>query len=494
MKTPKLSVVMSNHNGQEFLKEAIESILNQTFDDFEFIIIDDFSNDNSLEIIKSYKDRRIVVIKNSSNFGLTKSLNIGLKEAKGEFIARMDSDDISEPDRFKKQLAFFEKNSEYSVLGCYAQIINSKGRKVGELVNPIEDQEIKECLIVDNAMSPHGGLIIKKQALDNIGGYDESIIKSQDYDLLLRLSEKYKMHNLPEFLYRWRTHEKSISNASRDSQTYYKNLAQENAIKRRIDKSAFEKTSLAAIYLCLDKENIDYGQIETFSAQMHTYVVYQSQKQNSDLKKIDNITLIRMGKNISEGINKAIKLAKVNWILLTTNGYYIADPKFSKKIKEFILFDIYSDVFIPKVYHHRFNTFNDYYSLMFSDGKINFTKKSFNRGNLIVTGYSLINLSVLKSNKFSKAFIPIFNDIDLSIAALVNKKELKARLLENVTLQYEYKDDEKTRECISTKQFSVLMRKNFKTLEDKYNIKLEEDLYNFIRDKSVEFFFNIKKI
>ncbi len=493
MKTPKLSVVMANHNGQEFLKEAIESILNQTFDDFEFIIVDDFSKDNSLEIIKSYNDKRIVVIKNSSNLGLTKSLNTGLKIAKGEFIARMDSDDISEPDRFKKQLAFFEENSEYSVLGCYAQIINSKGSKVGELVNPIEDEEIKECLIIDNAMSPHGGLIIKKQALDDIGGYDESILKSQDYDLLLKLSEKYKMHNLPEFLYRWRTHGKSISNASRDSQAYYKNLAQENAIKRRYAKMPVTDPSLAVLYLCFDKVNIDYRQIETFSKEIHAYVVYQSKNQRDRLRKINNITLVKMDRNISESINKATKLIVEDWVLLTTNGYYISNEFSVANLKKIIAFDIYSDVFIPKVFHHKFNTFNDFYSIVISDNKVKFENRSFSRCNFLFTGSSIVNTNFLKKNFFSRRFIPIFNDLDMSLRLLLEGNELKARLVDTVQLDYAYEITDKTTQYVSSSIFTSRLEKNFKNIRQKYNLGFEAFVYNFVKNKSEEFFLNTKK-
>ena len=107
-----ISVVMSNYNtDEEYLRAAIESVLNQTYENFEFIIVDDCSTNNSVDVIESYSDKRIKLIKNKGNMGLTKSLNIAIKAAKGEFIARMDADDIALPQRFEKQIEFLKKKS-----------------------------------------------------------------------------------------------------------------------------------------------------------------------------------------------------------------------------------------------------------------------------------------------------------------------------------------------------------------------------------------------
>ena len=106
---PKISVLMPVYNCEKFLKKAIDSILNQTFDNFEYIIINDGSTDNTLNIIKSYKDKRIKIINNSKNLGISRSLNKGIRQAKGEYIARHDSDDISDLNRFKLQLEYLGK-------------------------------------------------------------------------------------------------------------------------------------------------------------------------------------------------------------------------------------------------------------------------------------------------------------------------------------------------------------------------------------------------
>lgn len=123
---PDISVIMSVHNEERFLGASIESILNETYKNFEFIIVDDKSTDNSLEIIKKYqkKDKRIRIIKNEENIGLTKSLNRALKLAKGEFIARQDASDISKKERLAEQINFLKENSDYSVVGTDLYFIN----------------------------------------------------------------------------------------------------------------------------------------------------------------------------------------------------------------------------------------------------------------------------------------------------------------------------------------------------------------------------------
>ncbi|MDD4353774.1 MAG: glycosyltransferase family A protein, partial [Candidatus Nanoarchaeia archaeon] len=133
MKNHRISVIMSAYNTERYIAEAIESILNQTFKDFEFIIIDDGSTDDSLKIIKRYvkKDRRIKLIHNKKNIGLTKSLNKGLKIAKGQYIARMDADDISLPQRFQIQYDFLEKNKDIFLIGTTAFLIDDKGDRLG---------------------------------------------------------------------------------------------------------------------------------------------------------------------------------------------------------------------------------------------------------------------------------------------------------------------------------------------------------------------------
>jgi glycosyltransferase involved in cell wall biosynthesis len=229
---PKVSVVMSVYNGALYLREAIDSILNQTFKDFEFIIINDYSSDNSEEILKEYaeKDKRVKVITNKFNLGLTKSLNIGIKESQGRYIARMDADDIAYPERLQKQINFLENNLDYGVVGAFAKVINDKGESVDNFEYEETDREIKNSLIKWNSII-HPLAFMRKSVLNKVCGYDESFKYAQDYDLWLRLSKKTKFINLPEYLLYYRISDKSITGSKNKEQALCAMRARWNAIK-----------------------------------------------------------------------------------------------------------------------------------------------------------------------------------------------------------------------------------------------------------------------
>lgn len=181
---------MSIYNGEKYLNKAIESILNQTFRDFEFIIIDDGSRDRSFNIIESYskKDNRIRIIKNLKNVGLTKSLNDAIKLAQGEFIARQDDDDISISNRLEKQIGFLKENPEYAFCGCNGF---QKQRDLG-LINFFDIDEIRNILIIENCFA-HPTLFIRKEIFEKYGYYNEKFRYGQDYELFCRLIYKYKL-------------------------------------------------------------------------------------------------------------------------------------------------------------------------------------------------------------------------------------------------------------------------------------------------------------
>lgn len=200
---PKVSVIMSVYNGEKYLREAIESILNQTFTDFEFIIVIDPSIDNSLEIIQSYDDERIKIINNEKNIGLTKSLNKALKIAKGEYIARQDADDISLPNRFEEQITYLERYLEVALLGTSAYKIDENG-KIIEKFTALAKPTIKD-LFKSNQFY-HGSVMLRKGIINELGDYNELITYPQDYELWLRIAKHYKVANLTQLLYKWRFH------------------------------------------------------------------------------------------------------------------------------------------------------------------------------------------------------------------------------------------------------------------------------------------------
>ncbi len=223
---------MSVYNGERFLKEAIESILHQTYKDFEFLIVNDCSNDLSRNIILSYNDPRIRLIDNGQNIGLTRSLNKGLMLARGKYIARMDADDISMPDRLEKEIAFMEANPDYAVVGTFLKVINENSDVKYTIEKPIEYAQIIEFLKKDSCIA-HGSAMMRKTCLFDVGLYDESFEKAQDYDLWLRISERYKIYNISEYLYMWRIHDKNLSVKHRNEQKHYVEMAKTRAIGRR---------------------------------------------------------------------------------------------------------------------------------------------------------------------------------------------------------------------------------------------------------------------
>lgn len=196
---PEVSVVMPIFNQESFLKEAVKSILDQTFKNFEFLVLNDGSTDNSLKIIKSFKDKRIKIFQNKKRQGLARGLNFLIKKAKGEYIARMDGDDISLPGRLRDQVGFLEKNPQIVLVGSWAKIINEKGEVIGEFKYPTRYAAIRKIILSNNPFI-HPSVMFRKKIFKKLGGYDEKLFYSQDYDLFLRLVIKYPCANIPKCL------------------------------------------------------------------------------------------------------------------------------------------------------------------------------------------------------------------------------------------------------------------------------------------------------
>lgn len=207
-----LSVVMSVFNAAPFLNNAIDSILNQTYSDFEFIIVNDGSTDKSLEIIKSYQDGRIILI-NQQNKGLSKSLNTGIAIAKGEFIVRMDADDLSHPSRIEKQIKFMLENKNCVVLGSNADYIDEKGNFLYKSNLSLEDKDLKTML----PESPffHSSTMFNKYYFLKSGQYPTEIPQYfEDKILWNKMSIYGTFHNLQDSLIQYRLTPNSISNLS----------------------------------------------------------------------------------------------------------------------------------------------------------------------------------------------------------------------------------------------------------------------------------------
>jgi glycosyltransferase involved in cell wall biosynthesis len=231
--TPFISVVMANYNGEPYLESAVESILRQSFGQFEFIIIDDGSTDHSWEILNNIQDLRIKLFQNKTNLGLTRSLNKGLSIAKGELIARQDADDISFPNRFIKQVDYLNNHPNVALVGTAYEVIDSQSKTIEQIFPPQNNQEIQHHLIKTGNCICHGSVMIRRTCLDQVGGYREEFTVTQDYDLWLRMAEHYPLSNLEDIHYQLRFNDKSISRDKPALQLAYRRMAQEFAIHRR---------------------------------------------------------------------------------------------------------------------------------------------------------------------------------------------------------------------------------------------------------------------
>lgn len=211
---PKISVLFPTYNTkEEHLREAMESVLNQTFSDFEFIVLDDCSPDANVEkVVKSYTDPRIRFYRNERNLGISQTRNKLIDLASGEYLAVMDHDDVSLPERFEKEAAYLDAYPDVGVVSCKAE----KFPHGGLTRNPENDKEIKLAMMRSCAIT-HSACMIRKSVLaDNNIRYEEEYSPSEDYALYIRLMPKTKFHNLPEVLFRYRWHADNTSHKQRD--------------------------------------------------------------------------------------------------------------------------------------------------------------------------------------------------------------------------------------------------------------------------------------
>lgn len=218
MTPPLVSVVLPIYNAEKYLNEALQSILEQTFKAFELILIDDGSQDSSLQILKSCVDSRIRIIQNPQNRGLIETLNLAFKEARGKYIARMDADDVSMLDRLQVQFEFLEAHPEIAVLGSSAITIDSEGQPHGTLKAPTNPLE--QALGVFLGEIPiHPSVMIRREALAlDERVFDPQFKHAEDFELWLRLLKKGQISNIAKPLLKYRIHDQSVSQKFREVQ------------------------------------------------------------------------------------------------------------------------------------------------------------------------------------------------------------------------------------------------------------------------------------
>ncbi|WP_299101264.1 glycosyltransferase [uncultured Winogradskyella sp.] len=261
--SPKLTVLLPVYNCAKYVGAAIDSVLMQTFKDFEFIIIDDASTDDTLKIINTYSDARIKVIKQQNNYGITHNLNYGLTIAQGEYIARMDGDDISLPKRFEKQITYLDANPNVIVCGTNYKILDT------DIIKnlPSSHDDIKVELLYGSCFG-HPTVMMRRSVFqENKIAYNTTLETAQDYNLWVRLLQYGELHNLTEVLLEYRIHEDQISKKRKVSQqiggvkTKFLLL---NYLKPNLDEKEQHLLEKILLSIKLEKEILEFNEINTF--------------------------------------------------------------------------------------------------------------------------------------------------------------------------------------------------------------------------------------
>ncbi|MDR3061732.1 MAG: glycosyltransferase [Dysgonamonadaceae bacterium] len=231
--TVKASILLPVYNAASFLAESIASILNQSFEDFELIILNDGSKDGSKEIIFAFTDARIRYVENETNLGLIKTLNKGIEICTGEYIIRMDADDICAPERIEKQIRFLEKHPDIGLCGTWAYVIDNKGVVTGKIINQTSSSFISISLLF-SAPLIHPSVCFRSSLLKQHPYHEVPV--AEDYDLWCRLNEYTKIANIPDFLLYYRWHDTNISREKQQIQEQNK----ETLIRKELLKSGLE--------------------------------------------------------------------------------------------------------------------------------------------------------------------------------------------------------------------------------------------------------------
>lgn len=234
-KEPYVSIIMSVYNTKEqYLRGAIESILQQTYSNYEFIIIEDASSKECKDVLSSYKDERIVIIHNEKNYGLTKSLNIGIKRAKGDYIARMDADDICDLRRLERQVQYMEEHTDIAVLACGTYVYTGQeSKQFAGAYRRFDQERIRVRLSFANIEFTHPSVMFRGNFLKRYNlSYDEKIKKAQDYNMWVRCAEYGKLDCLQEPLFISRIHEDQIGERCQNEQCEGANITKRLCLGR----------------------------------------------------------------------------------------------------------------------------------------------------------------------------------------------------------------------------------------------------------------------
>lgn len=213
MSAPAVTVLLAVHNGADYLSAAVRSVLDQTFADFELLVVDDASSDESVRILESFGDPRIEVVCNERNLGQVASLNIGLRVARGDIVARMDHDDVCHPRRLELQVEALRREPGAGLVGSWVQLVDGDDQPIGSIEGVIEDRvDFVYWTLVQNLLISHPAAAFRREPVLALGGYDETMGPSEDKDLWRRLLlAGWDARVVPETLVRYRVHEDQLS-------------------------------------------------------------------------------------------------------------------------------------------------------------------------------------------------------------------------------------------------------------------------------------------
>ncbi|MET4083349.1 glycosyltransferase involved in cell wall biosynthesis [Pedobacter sp. UYP30] len=234
---PQTTILLPTYNCAKYILKTVESVLNQSYSNYELLIIDDGSTDNTEEIVKSISDKRIVYLKNSKNLGIVKTLNKGIKLAKGKYIARMDADDIMLGNRLQEQINFLEVNPEHGMVGSWYQIMDVGGKIRSTLKTTLTHEDIKLALLFGNQFA-HPAVTIRTDLVRKLK-YSQEFLYTEDYDLWCRMAEVSKLANLPKIhlSYRWYAN----NSCSRNQRELKANVVK--LLSRELDKYEIEHST-----------------------------------------------------------------------------------------------------------------------------------------------------------------------------------------------------------------------------------------------------------
>jgi glycosyltransferase involved in cell wall biosynthesis len=308
--TPRVSVVMAVRNGLPYLEQAVDSILAQTFTDFEFVIIDDGSTDATPEVLERYRrtDPRVRVYR-QENMGLTASLNRGRARARGEYLARMDSDDIAFRERLERQVEFLDRHPQVALVGSSVMRIDELGREIKWSACPTSHAEIIRALTEYNCFT-HPSVMLRNDVLAAVGGYREAYRQGQDYDLWLRLAEGHELANLAEPLLYYRVYAGQVS--FRDLEQQIISVVGARAAARVRQLTGSDRTPAQGI---ITREVLrDWGVTDAIlskaMAEGYRYAVYLMQQVG---RHDEAIELLRSGRRLSKDGRLKTLLAGACW-------------------------------------------------------------------------------------------------------------------------------------------------------------------------------------